>query len=42
VVLVGTPADVEQGLEPLTGKSVAAHYACTSHAWYLVCLALKP
>ena len=42
VVLVGTPADVEQGLEPLTGKSVAAHYACSSHAWYLVCLALKP
>lgn len=42
VVFVGTPADVEQGLEPLAGKSLAAHYGCTSHAWYLVCLALKP
>jgi hypothetical protein len=38
VVFVGTPAAVEQGLEPLTGKSLAAHYACTSHAWYLVCV----
>jgi hypothetical protein len=41
VVFVGTPADVEQGLEPLAGESLAAHYACTSHTWYLVCL-LKP
>ncbi len=42
VVFVGVPADVDEGLEPLAGKSVAAHYACTSHTWYLVCLALKP
>jgi hypothetical protein len=38
VVFVGTPAAVEQGLEPLAGKSLAPHYACTSHSWYLVCL----
>jgi hypothetical protein len=38
VVFVGTPAAVEEGLEPLAGKGLAAHYACTSHAWYLVCV----
>jgi hypothetical protein len=38
VVFVGTPADVEQGLGPLAGNGLAAHYACTSHSWYLVCL----
>jgi hypothetical protein len=42
VVFVAVPANVEQGLEPLAGKNLAAHYACTSHGWYLVCLALKP
>jgi len=42
VVFVGVAADVEQGLGPLAGESVAAHYACTNHSWYLVCLALKP
>jgi hypothetical protein len=42
VVFVGTPTDVEQGLTPLTGEDLAAHYACTNHAWYLVCSRLKP
>jgi hypothetical protein len=41
VVFVAAPEEVEQGLAPLVGKSLAAHYACTSHTWYLVCLALN-
>jgi hypothetical protein len=41
VVFVAAPAEVEQGLAPLAGESLAAHYACTSHTWYLVCLALN-
>jgi len=43
VVFVGVPADVAQGLGPLAGESLAADYACTNHAWYLVCSRqLKP
>jgi hypothetical protein len=38
IVFVGSPADLEQGLAPLIGNSLAANYACTSHIWYLVCL----
>jgi hypothetical protein len=34
VVFVGTPADIAQGITPL-----AARYQCTSHTWYLVCVA---
>jgi hypothetical protein len=41
VVFVGAPAELEQGLAPLIGAEPAAHYACTNHAWYLVCSALK-
>ncbi len=37
VVFVGTSASLEQGLVPLIGQGPAAHYACTNHAWYLVC-----
>ncbi len=39
VVLIGVPATLEQGLAPLTGKDLAAGYACSSYAWYLVCSA---
>jgi hypothetical protein len=41
VVFVAAPEEVQQGLAPLVGKSLAAHYACTSHTWYLVCLRLN-
>jgi hypothetical protein len=34
VVFVGTPADLSQGMTPLT-----ARYQCTSYTWYLVCVA---
>jgi hypothetical protein len=37
VVFVGTAASLEQGMVPLIGEGPAAHYACTNHAWYLVC-----
>jgi hypothetical protein len=37
VVFVGTPTDLEQGLTPLIGETLAVGYACTNHAWYLVC-----
>ena len=39
VVFVGTAASLDQGLAPLIGAGPASHYACTNHAWYLVCLA---
>jgi hypothetical protein len=39
VVFVGTAGPLDQGLAPLIGEGPAAHYACTNHAWYLVCLA---
>ncbi|HTZ58247.1 MAG TPA: hypothetical protein VMB49_09135 [Acidobacteriaceae bacterium] len=39
LVLVGVPADIEQGLTPLVGGDLAGHYACSSHGWYLVCAA---
>jgi hypothetical protein len=39
VVFIGVPATLEQGLAPLTGKDLAAGYACSSYAWYLVCSA---
>jgi hypothetical protein len=42
VVFIGVPAEVDQGLAPLVGNTLAADYACTSHAWYLVCQASKP
>ena len=38
VVFIAAPEEVEQGLAPLVGNSFAAHYACTGHVWYLVCL----
>jgi hypothetical protein len=42
VIFVGTPAALKQGLTPLIGENLAADYACSSHAWYLVCEAPKP
>jgi hypothetical protein len=42
IVFVATPAALQQGLTPLIGAESAANYACTNHAWYLVCSALKP
>jgi hypothetical protein len=41
VVFVATPENVQQGLAPLVGENIAAHYSCSSYTWYLVCLALK-
>jgi hypothetical protein len=41
IVFVGTPAALQQGLAPLIGTESAVNYACTSHAWYLVCSARK-
>jgi hypothetical protein len=41
VIFVATPSVLEQGLAPLMGKGLAADYACSSHAWYLVCSAPK-
>jgi hypothetical protein len=41
IVFVGTPAALQQGLTPLIGTESAVNYACTSHAWYLVCSARK-
>jgi hypothetical protein len=37
LIWVGTPADVHEGLAPLTGSEAAATYDCTTQAWYLVC-----
>jgi hypothetical protein len=37
IVFIGVPADVKRGLAPLVGAGQAARYACTDHAWYLVC-----
>jgi hypothetical protein len=37
VVFIGVPATLEQGLTPLIGQEVAARYACSSYAWYVVC-----
>ncbi len=42
IVFVATPAALQQGLTPLIGAESAANYACTSHAWYLVCSAPSP
>jgi hypothetical protein len=42
VVLVGVPAQVDQGLTPLIGKDPAANFACSNHTWYVVCSAANP
>ena len=39
MVFVATPADIRQGVTPLTGTKQFPPYDCASHAWYLICTA---